>query len=96
MNSRAWPAFITGAMCLFCVGRVSASEETVQLREAPGREVTTAFCATCHSLDYIEMNAEVFDRSGWEKSVRKMIDRFGAPIPEQDARTISDYLADNY
>ena len=96
MNARARPAFVTAAMCLFGVGWVSAGEETVQLREAPGRDVTAAFCATCHSLDYIEMNAEVFDRSGWEKNVHKMLERFGAPIPEEHARAISDYLADNY
>jgi hypothetical protein len=77
-------------------GWAMAGEETIQLRDAPGREPTTAFCATCHSLDYIEMNAEVFDRAGWEKNVRKMIDRFGAPIPEADARQIIDYLAENY
>jgi hypothetical protein len=78
------------------VGRASAGEEAIQLRDAPGRDLTAGLCVTCHSLDYVEMNAEVFDRSGWEKNVRKMIDRFGAPISEEDAKTILDYLAQNY
>jgi hypothetical protein len=73
-----------------------AGEETLRLREAPGRDSTAAFCSGCHSLDYIEMNAPVFDRGGWDKSVRKMIDRFGAQIPEEEAQRIIAYLAENY
>jgi hypothetical protein len=42
------------------------------------------------------MNAEVFDGAAWQKSVRKMIDRFGAPIPEEDAQRIAAYLAEAY
>jgi hypothetical protein len=55
-----------------------------------------AYCATCHSLDYIHMNAAVFDGAAWQKSIRKMIDRFGAPIPEEDAQRIAAYLAEAY
>jgi hypothetical protein len=42
------------------------------------------------------MNASVLDRAGWEKTIRKMIDRFGAPISDDEARQILDYLASNY
>jgi sulfite dehydrogenase (cytochrome) subunit B len=73
-----------------------AGEETVRLNEAPSRDITTARCAMCHSLDYIQLNAAVMDRAGWERSVRKMIDRFGAPISDEEARLIIDYLAKQY
>ncbi len=73
-----------------------AGEETIQLEGAPGLELTAARCVICHSLDYIQMNAVVMNRAGWEKSVRKMIDRFGAPISEQEARIILDYLETYY
>jgi hypothetical protein len=73
-----------------------AGEESIRLLDGPGRVETAAACAMCHSLDYIEMNAPVLDRAGWEKSVRKMIDRFGAPIPEQDLQRIVEYLGQNY
>lgn len=66
------------------------------MRDAPGRDVVAARCAVCHNLDYIEMNAAVLDRAGWENSIRKMIDRFGAPVGEEDARHILGYLAENY
>lgn len=42
------------------------------------------------------MNAVVMDRAGWEKSIHKMIDRFGAPISEEEARNILEYLAKHY
>lgn len=98
MSGRAGIASVLLLPMLATLGAawVRAGEETIRLADGPGRELTSAFCATCHSLDYIPMNADVFDRSGWEKSVRKMIDRFGAPIPEEEARRILDYLAENY
>ena len=98
MNTHAArSAFIVGAIAALLGGRwASAGEETIQLRDASGRDLTTALCATCHSLDYIEMNADVFDEAAWEKSVRKMIDRFGAPISAGDAEKIRAYLAKNY
>jgi len=77
-------------------GPATAGEDAIQLQDAPGRVETAANCAMCHSLDYIEMNAPVLDRAGWEKSVRKMIDRFGAPIGDDDARRIVDYLGQHY
>jgi hypothetical protein len=87
---------MSAILLLAGAGWTWAGEDRIRLRDAPGRDSATAFCATCHSLDYIEMNADVFDRAGWEKNVRKMIDRFGAPIPDEEARRIIDYLAANY
>jgi len=44
----------------------------------------------------VQMNAPVLDRAGWQKSVRKMIDQFGAPTGEDDANQIIEYLATHY
>lgn len=85
------------ALCaILQTGLAAAGEEAIRLRDAPGSDVVAALCAVCHSLDYVQMNAVVMDRAGWQKSVRKMIDQFGAPIDEEDARRILDYLAENY
>ena len=75
---------------------LAAGEETVKLRDAPDRDLVVARCSTCHSVDYVQMNAPVLDRTGWQKSVRKMIDQFGAPIGEEDANRIIEYLATHY
>jgi sulfite dehydrogenase (cytochrome) subunit B len=74
----------------------AAGEESIQLQDAPDRDLVVARCSVCHSADYVQMNAPVLDRAGWQKSVRKMIDTFGAPISEDDARRIVEYLANNY
>ena len=78
-----------------CVRALSA-QARIQLQDAPGRELVVARCSVCHSVDYVQMNAPVLDRAGWQKSVRKMIDQFGAPIGEDDANQIIEYLATHY
>jgi cytochrome c5 len=75
---------------------LAAGEETIRLHDAPDRDLVVARCSTCHSVDYVQMNAPVFDRAGWQKSVRKMIDTFGAPISDDDARRIVEYLGNKY
>jgi sulfite dehydrogenase (cytochrome) subunit B len=72
------------------------TEGAIQLKDAPGREVTAAHCALCHSLEYIPANAPALDRAGWQKTVQKMRERFGAPISEEEAQVILDYLGASY
>jgi sulfite dehydrogenase (cytochrome) subunit B len=71
-------------------------EAGVQLRAGAGRELTTARCIICHSLEYIPANAPAMDRAAWQKTVQKMRERFGAPIDEDEAHAILDYLSANY
>jgi mono/diheme cytochrome c family protein len=73
-----------------------AQDRPVLLKRAPGAEVAEARCAACHSLDYIVMNSPFLDRQQWQAEVAKMIDVFGAPIDEPDAKAIVDYLTRNY
>jgi hypothetical protein len=42
------------------------------------------------------MNAVVMNRASWDKTIRKMIDKFGAPISEQEAQDILEYLSKHY
>jgi sulfite dehydrogenase (cytochrome) subunit B len=85
-------------LCGLCVSSATfaAGENEVQLQDAPDRDLVVARCSVCHSVDYVHMNAPVFDRAGWEKSVRKMIDAFGAPISDDDAKRIVEYLGTHY
>ena len=91
-------AFAAGAaaVCAAVVGLALAGEETLRLKEGPGRDLTQGRCAICHSLDYIPNNAPAMDRTAWSKTIQKMRDRFGAPISDQEAQQILDYLASNY
>lgn len=71
-------------------------EGSVQLKDGPGKELTSGRCAICHSLDYIPSNAPAMDRAAWQKTVQKMRERFGAPISDEDAKSILDYLSATY
>jgi hypothetical protein len=85
------------AVLLTAAGTLTrAGEESIQLHEGAGRELAAARCAICHSLDYIANNAPVLDRGGWQKEIQKMRDKFGAPITDQEAQQILDYLGGSY
>lgn len=61
-----------------------------------GRELFVARCSVCHSIDYIEMHARFGTRTLWEASVTKMRNAFKAPITDDEARQLVDYLQRNY
>ena len=82
-------ALVTGSATL-------AEEKGLTLKDAPGRATAENMCAGCHSLDYIRINAPFMNRQTWTAEVNKMINAFGAPIPQNDAAAIIDYLTANY
>lgn len=73
-----------------------ADEDAIMLKDGPGKDVAEANCAACHSLDYVQMNSPFLDQKKWEATVKKMIDRFGAPIEERDVSPIISYLTQHY
>ncbi|MGE5539217.1 MAG: cytochrome c [Gemmatimonas sp.] len=73
-----------------------AEEQPIQLKDGPGRDVVEQNCGACHSLDYIKMNSPFLKADVWGAEVTKMINAFGAPIAADDAKTIQNYLAQNY
>ncbi|MBI3898445.1 MAG: cytochrome c [Gammaproteobacteria bacterium] len=73
-----------------------AGENTVSLKDAPGRDLVVRRCIACHSLDYIPMNSVFLDRKAWQAEVNKMTNVMGAPIAEEDAVKIVDYLVSEY
>jgi hypothetical protein len=50
----------------------------------------------CHSLDYIVMNSPIQDAAGWDKTVRKMMTVYGAPLTPEESAAIVAYLARHY
>ena len=48
-------------------------------------------CLQCHSTRYVLMQPRL-SQAVWEKEVKKMIDAFGAVIPDADQREIVEYL----
>jgi mono/diheme cytochrome c family protein len=73
-----------------------AEEQPVELKSAPGAELVSQTCGSCHSLDYIRMNSPFLSSDIWKAEVAKMRAAFGAIMDDADAATIQKYLADNY
>ena len=80
---------------LFAV-TVMAGEEPIQLKQVTGLDKVETNCGGCHSLDYVIMNSPFPTGAVWEAEVNKMVKAFGAPIEEPDAKTIVEYLKNNY
>lgn len=86
------PALLVSAASL----GAAAGEEKLQLKPGPGRDTVLAYCTMCHSVDVIQMNSTFMKRSQWEATVAKMRKALQAPIPDDAAPEIVDYLARNY
>jgi cytochrome c5 len=77
------------------VRSITLPEVRIELKEGEGRVKTESHCNICHSVDYITMQPK-FPRAQWNATVNKMIKTFGAPVPQEDAEKIINYLSANY
>ncbi|KWN05603.1 hypothetical protein WT83_29005 [Burkholderia territorii] len=91
MNTLTRTAAAALSLVLVLIGAAAAQE----LKEGAGKEEAMR-CVSCHSLDYIQMNSPFLDKAGWNASVAKMINVFGAPIPKENVEIIVNYLVQNY
>jgi mono/diheme cytochrome c family protein len=73
-----------------------ADESALRLKDGPEAVTVRAYCSSCHSVDYIQMNSAFMKKAGWEAEVRKMIKVMGAPVPDAEFARIVDYLTANY
>ena len=98
LPARALRHLALGALVLVASRGVCAAEgeQNLRLRDGPGRDVTTGRCIICHSVEYIPSNAPAMNRAAWQKTIQKMKEKFGAPITDEEARQILDYLDANY
>jgi hypothetical protein len=73
-----------------------AVKAPVELKEGPGKDKVLMNCQTCHSLEYVEMNAHFLGEKGWAAEITKMISAYGAPIAKEDVPILLKYLSTNY
>ncbi len=83
-------------LALVPLAAARADESALVLKAAPEETTVRAYCSICHSVDYILMNAPFMKRAGWDAEVHKMMKAFGAPVPEEEAARIIDYLTRHY
>lgn len=70
-------------------------DETAGLKPGLGVE-TAVVCQACHSADYIATQPPKEGKAFWQAEVQKMIKVYKAPIGEDDAAVIANYLATAY
>ena len=59
--------------------------------DGPGSEAVNNNCLACHSAGMV-LNQPVLSKSAWQAAVTKMINTYKAPVSEDDAAAIVDYL----
>jgi sulfite dehydrogenase (cytochrome) subunit B len=74
---------------------ITLPPDAVTLPPGPGADVTQTQCAFCHSLDYITTQPRG-PATQWQGVVTKMQKVYGAPISEDNAKLIAEYLAAHY
>lgn len=66
-----------------------------EIKMGQGFDEVNSNCLMCHSFGYIT-NQGPQSRAFWKGKVDKMITHFKAPIADNDAKIIVDYLAKHY
>jgi len=87
---------VVGAAAGHALSGTASAGEVTDLRQGAGRDLTVGRCIICHSVEYIPSNAPAMDRAAWQKTIQKMKDKFAAPITDEEAKQILDYLDANY
>ena len=88
------------AVVLSLLGVLAATaaraEDPAPLKPGPGNDVASTVCNACHTSNYIIMNSPFLPAAAWKAEVAKMRTAFGAPLGDEMAARVSDYLAANY
>jgi cytochrome c5 len=87
---------LVGVVLALPVRAIAEDETGIVLNEGPGRDQVQTSCSMCHSLDYIVMNSPFQDKAAWEKTVKKMVTVFGAPLTPEESAAIVVYLDRHY
>lgn len=90
--------FLASSPAFAATKTINLPPETAQLKKSahPGYAIAQQKCSICHSADYINLQPPGMNLSQWTKEVTKMQHAYGAPITDDDIKTISAYLASTY
>lgn len=97
-------ALTTAFVSMLALAALSLAAEVVQIKLPPetaafkpgaGSEIANGQCLTCHSVEYVTTQP-ILPRSFWAATVKKMRQTYGAPIPDDQAGPLVDYLTRNY
>ena len=70
--------------------------QTLEDTPHSGQKLLETYCTVCHNLDYVAMQPRLTQKQAqnlWTKTVRKMVQSYGAEIPDRlTEEAIIDYL----
>ncbi len=73
------------------VHRIVLPQYPGEILPGPNVQVYEKDCLTCHTARYVSMQPR-FSKAVWQNEVKKMVDAYGAAIPEADQALIVEYL----
>ena len=73
------------------VKRITLPQISIQVPPGPHVDVYEKNCLICHSARYV-ITQPRFSKAQWQAEVKKMVDAYGASIPEADQALIVEYL----
>ncbi len=86
---------VAAAVAVGAEVRIELPPETGTYRPGPGSELAAAHCLTCHSVEYTATQPPM-DAKFWQAEVVKMKEKYGAPIPDDAVKPLTDYLTEAY
>ena len=75
--------------------KIEMPAETNAFKPGTGVELANGQCLVCHSVEYVSTQPP-FPRTIWAGSVKKMREKYGAAIPDDQIGPLLDYLTAHY
>src|SRR6266550_4387883 len=75
--------------------KIELPPETGVFKPAPGVELANGQCLVCHSVEYV-VTQPPSPRAFWATSVKKMREKYGAAVAEEQVEPLLDYLTKHY
>jgi mono/diheme cytochrome c family protein len=78
--------------------QITLPRDTSRLRPSklPGYAIAQQKCGICHSADYINFQPPDMTQAQWTAETTKMRQAYGAPLDDQEIRSVGAYLAVAY
>jgi len=75
--------------------KIELPAETGVFKPGKGAELANAQCLVCHSVEYVATQP-LLTRAAWTASIKKMKEKYGAAVADDQVEALLDYLTANY
>jgi sulfite dehydrogenase len=75
--------------------KIDLPQETATFKSTPGFEFANGQCLTCHSVEYVTTQPPM-PQAFWAAEVKKMRDKYGAALPDDQIEWLVSYLTQSY